>query len=184
MIFVVIVICLVHLWWPWVRFVDMHDDWAELSEIEARVTAQDRLDLHYEHRDARDVERGSWRLADYLRGCREVQAVVGEHRIDGGILTVGADWMHLTSAIVRLDACESLIASGAGNANTTVLDFRKAVRQMAGRIPREIVLRSGHSQLAAIDWVARDFMQVRSEAGKALIPLAQIGVIFGRVEFA
>lgn len=162
----------------------MQDDWAELSEIEARVTAQDRLDLHYEHQDARDVERGSWRLADYLRGCREVQVTVGERSVGGAILTVGADWMHLSTAIVRLDACESLAVSGVGSADRTVLDFRKAVRQLAGRIPREVVLRSGQSRLVAIDWVARDFMQVRAEAGKSLVPLAQVAVIFGRVEIA
>jgi hypothetical protein len=184
MVFAVIVICPARQWWPWVGSVDMQDDWAELSEIEARVTAQDRLDLHYEHRDARDVERGSWKLADYLRGCREAKVTVGERSVAGGILTVGTDWMHLTSAIVCLDACEGLVVSGVGNANTTVLDFRKAVRQLAGRIPREIVLRSGRAQLVAIDWVARDFMQVRSEAGKALIPLSQVAVIFGRVEIA
>lgn len=162
----------------------MQDDWAELSEIEARVTAQDRLDLHYEHQDARAVERGSWRLADYLRGCREVQVTIGARCVAGAILTMGADWMQLSTAIVRLDACESLTVSGVGSAGTTVLDFRKAVRQLAGRIPREITLRSGQSRLVAIEWVARDFMQVRSDSGKELIPLSQVAVIFGRVEIS
>lgn len=168
----------------WVRFVDMQDDWVELSEIEARVTAQDRLDLHFEHRDALEVERGSWRLADHLCGVREVHARVGDHAFSGLVLAVGPDWVHLTSAIVCLDACDALLPSGTGAAGTTVLDFRKAVRQMAGRIPRELLLRNGRSQMVTIDWVARDFMQVGSEAGKALIPLAQVAVIFGRVEIA
>lgn len=184
MIFVVILDRPGTLLRAWVRSVDMQDDWAELSEIEARVTAADRLDLHFEHRDARDVARGSWRLADYLRGCGHVQLRVGDRTVSGEVLTVGADWVHLTSAIACLDACEELVPSGTGGAGTTVLDFRKAVRQMAGRIPREIVMRSGRSQLVTIDWVARDFMYVRAEARRALIPLAQVAVVFGRVEIA
>ncbi len=160
----------------------MQDDWAELSEIEARVTAADRLDLHFEHRDALDVERGSWRLADYLRGFAKLRVRVADHELSGEVISVGKDWVHLTNAVVCLDACDALLPSGSGSCESSVLEFRQAVRHLAGRIPREMVLRNGLSQLATIEWVARDFMQVRSDAGRTLIPLAQVAVIFGRVE--
>jgi hypothetical protein len=64
----------------------------------------------------------------------------------------------------------------------TVLQFRQAVRQLAGRVAREVVLRSGQRHLMSIDWVARDFMQVRLDGRVAVIPLAQVAVVFGRLE--
>jgi len=168
--------------WPRVRFVDMQDDWAELTEIEARVTAQDRLDLHFEHRDALDVERGSWRLIDYLGRFRELRVRVGDHSVRGEIVTVGPDWVQLATALVAVDACELVVPQGSGRPTSTVLQFRQAVRQLAGRVPREVILRNGQSQVMTIDWVANDFMQVRIDAHPMLVPLRQVAVVFGRPE--
>jgi hypothetical protein len=161
----------------------MQDDpWAELTEIEARVTAQDRLDLHYEHRDALDVERGSWGLAEFLSTAAELQVQVGEHYVRGEILAVGPDWVQLPTALVAVHACDVLVPIGSGQRLATVLQFRQAVRQLAGRVAREVVLRSGQRHLMGIDWVARDFMQVRLDGRVAVIPLAQVAVVFGRLE--
>jgi hypothetical protein len=140
------------------------------------------LDLHFEHRDALDVERGSWRLADHLSGFARLRVRVSDHELGGEILGVGRDWVHLSNAVVCLDACDALQPSGSGAASTTVLDFRQAVRHLAGKVPREMVLRNGLSQLVTIEWVARDFLQARGTSGRMLIPLAQVAVIFGRVE--
>ncbi len=166
----------------WVRFVDMQDQWAELSEIEARVTAQDRLDLHYEHRDAVDVERGSWRLLDYLRSFSEVHVRVGDHSVRGQIVSVGPDWVQLPSALVAIHACEIVIPDGSAQAEANRLQFRQAVRQLAGRAAREMILRNGRSYLVGIDWVAEDFVHIRLDGRPAVIPLGQIAVVFGRVE--
>lgn len=161
----------------------MGEQWPDLSDIEARVTASDRLDLHFEHRDALDVERGSWNLAEHLQRFAELQVCVGDHTVRGGLLAVGSDWVQLTTAIVRLDACDEIRPFGSGQPVSTVLSYRQAVRQLAGRVPREVVLRRGRSQLMSIDWVARDFLQARVEGRPALIPLGQIAAVFGRIEF-
>jgi hypothetical protein len=166
-----------------VRFVDMQDNpWAELTEIEARVTAQDRLDLHYEHRDAVDVERGSWNLTDFLGTAAELQVRVGDHHVRGEVLATGPDWVQLPTALVAVHACDVLIPIGTAKRPPSVLQFRQAVRQLAGRVAREVVLRNGQRHLMSIEWVARDFMRVRIDGQAAVIPLAQVAVVFGRLE--
>lgn len=165
----------------WVRFVDMQE-LPDLTEVEARATAADRLDLHFEHRDALDVERGSWPLTEYLRRFAEAHVTVGEHCVRGQILSIGPDWVHLTTALVRLDAVGLIRPGGVGRPASTVLDFRQAVRQAAGRVPREVVLADGQARLLVIDWVARDFVHVQSEGRAGLIPLGQVAAVFGRIE--
>lgn len=162
----------------------MQQEWDDFREIEALVTSQDRLDLHYEHRDALEVERGSWLLAEHLRGFSDAQVWVGDHCVRGELLCVGPDWMQLASGIVSLDACEMLQPVGrlAEPRPRTVLEFRQAIRQLAGRVPREIVLRNGQSRLLTLEWVGRDFVAVRSDGRPAVVPLVQIAVVFGRVE--
>lgn len=162
----------------------MQDDWAELTEIEARVTAQDRLDLHFEHRDALDVERGSWRLIDYLGRFSDIRVRVGDHSVRGEIVAVGPDWVQLATALVAVDACDFVVPHGAARPTSTVLQFRQAVRQLAGRVPREVILRNGQSQVMTIDWVAKDFMQVRIDGAPVLVPLGQVAVVFGRPEIS
>lgn len=165
-----------------VPFVDMQDDWVELSEIEARVTAQDRLDLHYERQDALDVQRGSWRLADYLGSCTDLLVRVGQHSVRGEVLSVGEDWVQLPTALVSVGACDVLVPHGTGENRSTVMQFRQAVRKAAGRVPREVVFRGGQSQLMSIEWVGEDFMRVRIDGQSALVPLAQIAIVFGRID--
>lgn len=160
----------------------MQDSWGELSEIEARATAQDRLDLHYEHRDALDVERGQWTLSDYLRGFAEVQVKVGDHSVRGQILAVGPDWVHLPTALVSLTSVEILLPKGVGQAERTVLQFRQAVRQLAGRVAREVVLANGRSHMMAVEWVASDFLHARIDGAAAVIPLSEVAVVFGRLD--
>ncbi len=164
-----------------VRFVDMQD-LPDLSEIEARATAADRLDLHFEHRDALDVERGGWRLTEHLSRYAALQVGIGDHAVRGEILTLGPDWVHLTTALVRLSACDVIRPLGTGQPPTTVLDFRQAVRQAGGRVPREVVLVGGRARLLVIDWVARDFVHVHEDGTAGLIPLGQFAAVFGRIE--
>jgi hypothetical protein len=157
-------------------------DLPDLTDVEARATAADRLDLHFEHRDALDVERGTWRLAEHLARYAELQVMVGDHAVRGSILALGPDWVHLTTALVRLAACTSVHPSGVAEVPTTVLDFRQAIRQAAGRVPREVILADGQARLLAIDWVARDFVHVHEAGRPALMPLGQFAAVFGRIE--
>jgi hypothetical protein len=90
--------------------------------------------------------------------------------------------VHLTTALVRLDVCDSVRPLGVGEPPTTVLDFRQAVRQAAGRVPREVVLTGGRARLLVIDWVARDFVHVHDGVMPELIPLGQFAAVFGRIE--
>ena len=55
------------------------DEWPDLTDVELRATALDRLDLHYEHQDALSVTRGSWELADYVRRFSDLQVEIGEY---------------------------------------------------------------------------------------------------------
>lgn len=157
-------------------------DLPDLSDVEARATAADRLDLHFEHRDALDVERGAWRLAEFLGRYADLQAAVGEHVVRGRIVGIGPDWVHLTTALIRIDACTMLRPSGQGSPPQTVLEFRQALRQAAGRVPREVVMADGQARLLAIDWVGRDFVHVHQDGRPGLVPLGQIVGVFGRIE--
>ena len=157
-------------------------DLPDLTDVEARATAADRLDLHFEHRDALDVERGAWLLADHLRRYADLQVSVGEHVVRGRIVGVGPDWVHPTTALLRLQACSMLRPSGQGSPPQTVLEFRQALRQAAGRVPREVVLADGQARLLIIDWVGRDFVHVQQDGRPGLLPLGQIVGVFGRIE--
>jgi hypothetical protein len=154
----------------------------DLSEVEARATAADRLDLHFEHRDALDVERGAWSLSGYLARFAAAEARIGDHTVRGDLLAIGPDWVQLATALVRLDACDVLRPVGEGRPPATVLDFRQAVRQAAGRVPREVVLTGGRAHLLVIEWVARDFVHVRADGAPGVIPLRQFAAVFGRIE--
>lgn len=159
-------------------------DLPDLTDVEARATAADRLDLHFEHRDALDVERGAWRLADHLGRYADLQASLGEHVVRGQILSIGADWVHLSTGLIRLGACTLLRPSGQGSPPRTVLEFRQGLRQAAGRVPREVVLSDGRARLLVLDWVGRDFVHVQAEGRPGLVPLGQILGVFGRIEVA
>ncbi len=158
------------------------DDWPDLTDVEMRATALDRLDLHYEHRDALDVERGSWELDDHVRRYSHLEIVIGDHAVRGDVLAVGEGWVHLSTALVRLAACDEIRPMGRGDgvANSPV-SFRQAVRQRAGRVPREIILDRGRALMVTIDWVAADFVHVRTSGRPVLVPLAQIAAVLGAV---
>ena len=158
------------------------DDWPDLTDVELRATALDRLDLHYEHQDALDVERGSWELADHIRRYAHLQIVIGDHAVRGDVLAVGEGWVHMSTALVRLSACDEIRPMGRGDTvATSRVSFRQAVRQRAGRVPREIILVRGRALMVNIDWVAADFLHVRSHGRPALVPLAQIAAVLGAV---
>lgn len=160
----------------------MQDEWPDLTDVELRATALDRLDLHYEHQDALDVERGSWLLADHLRRFSQVQVVIGEHTVRGEVLGVGADWAHLSTAVVRLSACDEIrpLRRGSG-IGVSPVSFRQSLRQLAGRVPREIILMRGESRVVLVDWVAADFLHARVAGRPAMVPLAQVAAVLGRV---
>lgn len=168
---------------PWLRFVDMQrDEWPDLSDIELRATALDRLDLHYEHQDALNVERGAWQVADYLRRFSHLVLMIGEHEMRGELLAVGNDWVQLPTALVRLSACEEIRPMGRGpGVEASPMSFRQSVRQRAGRIPRELILVHGKRMLVMIDWVAADFLHARTAGQPTVVPLSQIGAVLGRV---
>lgn len=90
------------------------DEWPDLTDVELRATALDRLDLHYEHQDALSVTRGSWELADYVRRFSDLQVEIGEHVVRGELLSVGVDLVHLSTALVRLSACDQIQPLGRG----------------------------------------------------------------------
>lgn len=77
-------------------------EWPDLTAEEVRATALDRLELHYEHEDARAVARGKWLLADHLCRFSILQVVVGGHVLKGELLAVGDEWVQLsTDSFVR-----------------------------------------------------------------------------------
>lgn len=153
----------------------------DLSDIEARVTAQDRLDLHFEHQDALSVQRGSLTMAEFVARSSHLRATVAGHSVTGEILTVGDDWVQLSTAVVRLAACELVQPVGSAEPDTSVLTFRQAVRQYAGRVPREVLGVRGDSQILVIEWVAADFLHVQIEGRPAMLPLANVAAVFGSV---
>lgn len=166
-------------------------EFPDLTDVEARATAADRLDLHFEHRDALDVERGSLSLATHLGRFRTLQVAIGEHRIRGDVLAIGPDWVHLTTALVRLEVCHMITGTGSGDGASvpatptvpmTMLDFRQAVRQAAGRVPREVIMADGRARLLVIEWVARDFVHVLADGVAAVVPLGQFAAVFGRID--
>ena len=154
-------------------------DLSDLTDMEARVTAQDRLDLHFEHQDALSVERGSMTLTRMVRQAGRLRAAVAGHSFDGEVLAVGEDWVQLSTAVLRLAACDRLQTVGSGEPDASVLTFRQAVRQYAGRIPREVVGLRGDSQVVVIEWVAADFLHVLAQDRPSLIPLRQVAGVFG-----
>jgi hypothetical protein len=160
----------------------MEQEWPDLTEVEVRATALDRLDLHYEHRDALTVERGTWLLADHLRRFTRLQVVIGEHVITGDLQAAGADWVQLGGGLVRLSACDEIRPLGRGQAfEPSPLEFRQCVRQYAGRVPRELILTRGSSTTVMIDWVAADFLHARSAGRPCLLPLGQVAAVLGAV---
>lgn len=167
----------------WVRFVDMQrDEWPDLTDVELRATALDRLDLHYEHQDALNVERGAWELADYVRRFSHVALVIGDDEIRGEVLAAGVDWVRVTSALVRLSACDEIRPMGRGpGIDASPMSFRQSVRQLAGRIPRELILARRRRMLVMIDWVAADFLHARTAGRATLVPLSQVAAVLGRV---
>ena len=161
----------------------MQQEWPDLTAEEVRATAMDRLELHYEHEDARAVARGKWLLAEHLRRFSVVQVVVGGQTLKGELLAVGDGWVQLSAGVVRLDACEQLRPLGRGKHVTrSPLTFRQCLRQYAGRVPREIVLLSGESLVVGLDWVAADFVHAQAAGRPTLIPLAQIAAVLGTVQ--
>lgn len=148
-----------------------------------RATALDRLDLHFEHQDALQVERGSWRLADYLRRFSRLEVQIGERTWNDPLLAVGEDWVALETAVIRVSACDHIRPIGRGVSIETVpISFRQQVRQMAGRIPRELIRVSGDSQVVMIDWVAADFLHARVAGVATLVPLRQVAGVLGRFD--
>ncbi|MEZ5158038.1 MAG: hypothetical protein R2687_04310 [Candidatus Nanopelagicales bacterium] len=168
----------------WVRFVDMQaDEWPDLTDVELRATALDRLDLHYEHQDALNVTRGSWELSDYVRRFSDLQVVIGEHVARGEVLSVGADSVHLSTALVRLSACDEIQPLGrGGGVPASPVSFRQSIRQLAGRVPRELILTGGRKLMVRIDWVAADFLHARSSGRPSLVPLSHVAAVLGRIE--
>lgn len=151
----------------------------DFSDIEARVTAEGRRDLHFEYQDALTVQRGSLSMVDVLGAASHVQAQIAGHRVSGEILAVGADWLQLSTALVRLGACDGIQSVGEGHPESSILTFRQAVRQYAGRAPREVITVRGQSRVMVIEWVAADFLQVRLGVTPAMVPLAQVAAVFG-----
>jgi hypothetical protein len=161
------------------------DDWPDLTEAELRATALERLDLHYEHRDALAVERGSWHLADHLRRFAALRVHVAGTVIDGRVRGVGADWVELGGAVVRLDCCSLIESAGRVDpVSRSPLGVRQVLRQMAGRVPREIVAADGTRVMGAIEWVGADFLHLRVEGRAAVMPLAQAAAVLSGVGLA
>ncbi|MEZ5186696.1 MAG: hypothetical protein R2720_13200 [Candidatus Nanopelagicales bacterium] len=161
----------------------MERDWSDLTEIEMRATALDRLDLHFEHQDALQVERGSWRLTDHLRRFSRLEVQIGGRTWSEPLLAVGDDWVALETAVIRVSACVRIRPLGTGASIESVpISFRQQVRQMAGRIPRELVDVTGDSQVVMIDWVAADFLQARVAGAATLVPLGQVAGVLGRFD--
>lgn len=158
-------------------------EWPDLTAEEVRATALDRLELHYEHEDARAVARGKWLLADHLCRFSILQVVVGGHVLKGELLAVGDEWVQLSTGLVRPAACEQLRPLGRGEQiRRSTLTFRQCLRQYSGRVPREIVLLSGESVVVGLDWVAADFVHARVAGRPTLVPLAQIAAVLGAVQ--
>lgn len=151
----------------------------DMTDVEARVTAQDRLDLHFEHQDALSVQRGSQTLSQFVARSSHLRASVGSHTLSGAVLAVGEDWVQLNTAVLRLDACTMLQTMGTAAPERSMLTFRQAVRQYAGRVPREVLTCDGDSRVVVIEWVAADFLHVRASGTAALLPLAQVAAVFG-----
>ncbi len=162
----------------------MDDHWSELTDIEVQVTASDRLDLHYEHRDALEVQRGSWMLRDYLGGYVDLEAEVSGRTLRGQLLAVGDDWFQIPSALVRAQACAAIRTGSRADQRVPAspLTFRQALRHLAGRIPREVLLADGGSRIVQLEWIAQDFAHVRCEGRPELLPLRQVAAVLGRVE--
>lgn len=156
-------------------------DLPDLTEVEARATAQDRLDLYFEHLDALSVRRAGLRLADYLRRFADVRVEVAGHQATGAITAAGSDWVGLSSGLVLLDACQTLSPSGRGDVPGSPLSYRQAVRQYTSRVPRDLVLRGGRLLRARIEWVGADFVHVNSQSGAQLLPLREVVAVFGRL---
>jgi hypothetical protein len=160
----------------------MQDDWPDLTDVEARATAAGRLDLHYEHQDALAVERVTWQLCDHVRRYARLQVVIGDFSLKGEIIGVGQDCVHLSTGLVRLAACEEIRPLGRGqHGQEMAADFRRAVRQYAGRVPRDLVLVGGRSMIVGLDWVGADFVHVRVAGRPALLPLTQVAAVLGAV---
>ena len=159
------------------------DEWPDLTDVELRATALDRLDLHYEHQDALSVTRGSWELADYVRRFSDLQVEIAEHVVRGELLSVGVDLVHLSTALVRLSACDQIQPLGrGGGVQASPVSFRQSIRQLAGRVPRELVLAGGRTLMVRIDWVAADFLHARTAGRPTLVPLSQVAAVLGRIQ--
>lgn len=160
----------------------MEQEWPDLTEVEVRATALDRLDLHYEHRDALTVERGTWLLADQLRRFARLQVVISDRVITGELQAVGTDWVQLSAGLVRLPVCDEIRPLGRGQPiEASPLEFRQCLRQYAGRVPRELLLARGASTTVMIDWVAADFLHARAAGRPCLLPLSNLAAVLGAV---
>ena len=160
----------------------MQQEWPDLTAEEVRATAMDRLELHYEHQDALAVERGKWRLSEYLCRFSVLQIVVGARTVTGELLAVGDDWVQLSAGVVRIEACVQVRPLGRGKGlQRSPLTFRQCLRQYVGRVPREVVLGSGESVVAGLDWVAADFVHARVDGRSTVVPLTQIAAVLGAV---
>ena len=138
------------------------DEWPDLSEAEVRATALERLDLHFEHQDALAVERGRWGLADYLRRFCAMRVHVAGCTITGEVISVGDTWVELSTAVVALDACRAVEPAGPGAAMArSPMTLRQVLRQMAGRVPRQVLTRDGRDVTGTLDWVGADFLHLR-----------------------
>lgn len=163
-------------------FVDMPDEWPDLTDVEVRATALDRLDLHYEHRDALAVERGGWSLADYLRRFTVLQVNIGGELVKGDLLAVGADWVQLNSALVNLPVCDRIRPLGRRDPiAVSPVGFRQCLRRFTGRLPREVLLVGGESIVMGLDWVGADFVHARVAGQVTLLPLVRVGAVLGSV---
>jgi hypothetical protein len=160
----------------------MHSEqWPDLTDVELRATALDRLDLHYEHQDALNVERGAWQLSDVVRRFSTLTVAIGDLEIAGEVLDAGADWVQLPSAVVRLSACDRIDPNGRRSGlPASPMTLRQAIRQLSGRIPRELVLLNGRRELVMIDWVAADFLHTHRAGRTSLVPLSQVAAVLGR----
>ena len=62
------------------------------------------------------------------------------------------------------------------------MSFRQSIRQLAGRVPRELVLAGGRTLMVRIDWVAADFLHARTAGRPTLVPLSQVAAVLGRIQ--
>ena len=158
------------------------DEWPDLTDVELRATALDRPRPALRAPGRLSVTRGSWELADYVRPgsrtCRS-RSVNTSYAVSA---LRGVDLVHLSTALVRLSACDRISLWAAGGVQASPVSFRQSIRQLAGRVPRELVPAGGRTLMVRIDWVAADFLHARTAGRPTLVPLSQVAAVLGRIQ--